>query len=519
MAVPADRDAPTITIRPRAESVEVTKAQLLLLKRLRFVAAALLTFAVCTLPVFLPGMLRDSNWFAIGFNALSISGQAYLVHYLFSSNNQSIRALRVVEAILFSIVALGFLGYLASPICLGAISEYYDSHGVSGLVALAMTIAFPGMAMMVLYGVFIPNTRYRCIFWVSALGVLPVIMSIGFAARALSFWPAVLFVIATAAFLGLGAAISLYGAFRIERLRSQVAAGRRLGSYRIKQQLGEGGMGQVFAAEHHLLKRPCAIKVMSSQLLDNASAVARFEREVEATVSLNHPNIVQIYDYGLSDDGDFYYAMEQLNGLTLDKIVKNNEPLAAGRTIYVLRQVCDALIEAHQRGIVHRDLKPGNIMLCRIGSRADVVKLLDFGLVRFNETDDDKPALTMTQSILGSPEYMSPEQVQGGIQVDHRADLYSFGATAYFLVSGRPPFVRDTPMETMMAHYREAPPDITEVAERIDADLAEIIMSCLSKDPDDRMQSAVEIRDALNACDCGTQWQESDAQAWWQTKR
>ena len=248
------------------------------------------------------------------------------------------------------------------------------------------------------------------------------------------------------------------GAHTIGRLRREAFEARQLGQYRLGRPLGRGGMGEVYLAEHQLLKRPCAIKLIRPDKAGDPTVMARFEREVRSSAKLSHWNNIDIFDYGRTEDGTFYYVMEYLPGLSLFDLVTRHGPLPAGRVIYLLRQTCDALGEAHAMGLIHRDIKPANIFAAQRGRHYDVAKLLDFGLAKPVATlDEESEQLTQAGSITGSPLYLSPEQAMGEVEPDARSDLYSLGAVGYFMLTGRPPFTYDKPMRLLIAHAREIP--------------------------------------------------------------
>jgi serine/threonine-protein kinase len=295
----------------------------------------------------------------------------------------------------------------------------------------------------------------------------------------------------------------------VAALESQVRAAKAVGPYRLIRPVGSGGMGDVYLAEHRLLKRPCAVKLVRPERAGDPGALSRFEREVRATARLRHPNTVEVYDYGRADDGTFYYVMEFLDGLPLDRVVAEYGPLPPGRAVRVLRQLCGALREAHALGLVHRDVKPGNVLLCRQAGEADVAKLVDFGLVR---PPDGLGAgdLTRVGMALGTPDYMPPEQAEGR-PVDGRSDLYGVGGTAYFLLTGSPPYPRQTALAALVAH-RHAPPP--ELPPGVPAGLAEVVRRCLAKEPAERFPDAAALERALAGCDPGG-WSDEDARAWW----
>jgi serine/threonine-protein kinase len=229
---------------------------------------------------------------------------------------------------------------------------------------------------------------------------------------------------------------------------------------------------------------------------------------------LTHWNTIDIFDYGSTGDGIFYYVMEFLPGLSLGEVIDRHGTLSPARIIHILQQACDALNEAHNAGLVHRDIKPGNIFLAERGGIYDVVKLLDFGLVK-PMSDEENMQLTTEGAIIGSPLYMSPEQATGRGEPDARSDIYSLGAVAYFLLTGKPPFDGLTPVEVIMAHLNKEPTPPSTVAEGVPPDLEQIIMKCLAKKPEDRFQTAMELYAALTTCECAGQWTRKDSAQWW----
>jgi serine/threonine-protein kinase len=265
------------------------------------------------------------------------------------------------------------------------------------------------------YGIFIPNTGRRCALMLG--GILLTSLLVGIAALwkdGLLFTPFGLgFLLELALCLGVATACGVYGSHRIYVLRQQAQQGRRLGQYQLKQAIGAGGMGEVYLAEHVLLRRPCALKLIRSDHAGDPTSLSRFEREVQTTATLTHPNTVQVYDYGHAEDGTFYYTMEYLPGLTLNQLVAEDGPVPAARAVHFLRQLCGSLREAHGVGLLHRDLKPGNVMICERGGLHDVVKLLDFGLVLAMRGDPDGRKAKPEGTIAGTPAYMSPEQAGG----------------------------------------------------------------------------------------------------------
>ncbi|QDV58318.1 serine/threonine protein kinase [Rosistilla oblonga] len=315
--------------------------------------------------------------------------------------------------------------------------------------------------------------------------------------------------------LSIAATAATWGVYTIGRLRRQAFEARQLGQYRLKRLLGSGGMGEVYLAEHMMLKRPCAIKLIRPEKAGDQLAIERFEREVQLTAKLTHWNTVEIFDYGHAADGTFYYVMEYLPGLTMEQVVKMHGPMPASRAAFLLSQVCDALVEAHGESLVHRDVKPANIFVAHRGGVSDVAKLLDFGLVK-PMTQNDNLDLTRDGTVTGSPLYLSPEQALGDTP-DHRSDIYSLGAVAYFLLTGQPPFEGSTPMKILLAQANEQPIPPSELVDDVPADLEEIVLRCLQKDRNNRFADVQELGDAIRQCSAGDLWDRNQAKRWWKS--
>ncbi len=265
-----------------------------------------------------------------------------------------------------------------------------------------------------------------------------------------------------------------------------------------------------------MLKRPCAIKLIRHELAGNPRIFARFEREVRATAALSHWNTIEIYDYGRNDDGSFYYVMEYLPGLSLSQLVHRHGPMAPARVIYLLRQACDALGEAHESGLVHRDIKPANLMSAYRGGHYDVAKLLDFGLVK-TLSQDQSIHLSQEGTVAGSPLYMAPEQIMNTGPADARTDIYALGAVAYFMLTAQPPFSGENAMAVMIAHTRDPVPPPSQIKPGIPSDLAEVVLRCLAKDPNDRYPNTSCLAEALNACADAANWSPQHAAEWWRS--
>lgn len=313
-------------------------------------------------------------------------------------------------------------------------------------------------------------------------------------------------------------AVSVFGVHVITAVRREAFKARQLGHYVLKSMLGRGGMGEVYEAEHQLLKRPCAIKLIKPGNAADPQLLARFEREVQAMARLTHGNTVEIYDYGCADDGTFYYVMELLSGLTLEQLVNCHGPLPAERAVHFLRQLCGALGEAHAKGLIHRDIKPANIFAAERGGVFDVAKLLDFGLVREQKVAKAGPGWTQPGMFYGSPLYMCPEQMKAYDRLDARSDIYSLGAVAYFLVTGKPPFEGNTIWDIAMAHSRDPLEPPRAVNPALPEDLERVIIRCLAKLPEERYQDMASLDKALSACACAGKWTADLAAAWWHQK-
>jgi serine/threonine-protein kinase len=306
-------------------------------------------------------------------------------------------------------------------------------------------------------------------------------------------------------------------------LGAEVSRARELGSYRLVERLGEGGMGEVWRAQHRLLARPAAIKLIRP-LLDgdgrsgvSEDAQRRFEREAQVIARLRSPHTVDLFDFGIAADGGFYYVMELLEGLDAETLVRRTGPIPAARAIYLLRQVCHSLSEAESCGLVHRDIKPANIFLCRYGEEYDFVKVLDFGIVKpTQDTEETGLALTREMSIHGTPAYIAPEQALGDANLDGRADIYATGCVAYWLITGQLVFDAPTPMALLLHHTQTPPvPPSARTELPIPEALDGLILSCLAKDRALRPQSARELSRRLAAIEGANAWTEDLARDWW----
>jgi eukaryotic-like serine/threonine-protein kinase len=429
----------------------------------------------------------------------------------------TLRELRVIELALFVSVVV-FL--MASQYVLMRRAVRFDD--VVLLRSAVKSSVLWVLAIIFTYAIFIPNTWRRAAALVVPMALAPVLVPwlLGLihpefyevAVRAADFEQ----VSEHALFLLLGAFTAIFGTHTINSLRTAAYEARLLNQYRLGRRLGGGGMGEVYLALHQLLKRPCAIKLIRPDLAANPRVFARFEREVRATAQLSHWNTIEIFDYGRNDDGAFYYVMEYLPGLSLAELVERFGPMHPARAIYLLRQACDALTEAHDSGLIHRDIKPANLMAAHRGGQYDVAKLLDFGLVK-TLSSDRSIHITKEGTIAGSPLYMAPEQIMNTHPPDRRTDIYGLGAVAYYMLTGRPPFTGDAAMAVMVAHARDPVTPPSQLRSEIPADLESIVLRCLAKNPDDRYPDTATLAAALARSIDAVNWSPSIAAEWWRT--
>lgn len=479
----------------------------LLHKRLRFLILVFIVFYGVTgvLMRVLYLQARDltlDTW----ANAVILAALFGLLAALSGHRRLPLRRLRAVEFVLFAVLAARLIlrAYvlLFDLDHLDQIRIWIDAGEIvrarEHLFGLAHRLIANSSMIVVAYGVIVPNTWRRCAVVVTAFAAAPVVMWVAAcAARGVpaDYW----FTFGSSMawwLLTQIAVMSVYGAYRIESSRQEAAEARRLGQYVLREKIGGGGMGEVYLADHVLLRRPCAIKLIRPERAGDPSMLQRFEREVRATAKLTHPNTVQVFDYGHTPDGTFYYVMEHLPGLTLAELVARDGPLTPARAVHFLRQLCGALGEAHAGGLIHRDIKPGNVIVCERGRVPDVAKLLDFGLVQTATATDDK--ITHPGAVMGTPAYLAPEQAAGE-PVDARTDVYALGALAYFLLTGRSPFEGRTGVRMIAAHLHECPEPPGSFRPGLPPELEAVVLRCLAKRPDERFGDVNELDRALAA--------------------
>ena len=436
---------------------------------------------------------------------------AGVVWGLSPTRSLGLRGLRAIEWFGVAITA-AFLVLSQTRALAGMLSDFMGRPMEIGVAQGA-----PWGTLIVAYGVLIPSSFRHSALRAGIIAVcafLPELLLLPGVIGPLTGLTSYLFL--KTFIIGVMSALALYGSYRIEELGQDAEVARELGQYLLRRRLGEGGMGSVYLAEHRFLRRPCAVKLIRAEQANDEATLARFEREVQSAAALTHPNTVQVYDYGQSEDGTFYFAMEFLPGVSLDELVAQHGALEPARVVHILRQLCGALHEAHERGLVHRDVKPGNVMLCERGGVPDVAKLLDFGLVAALQNDATDPRITKVGMIMGTPGFMSPEQCMGDEAVTSASDIYSLGVLGYFLLTGASPFSGRTAMQTIMAHVHEVPRNVTDVRANVPRQLSDVIARCLAKEPAERFADAASVEQAL-AQSLGTeQWTAEHARVWWQ---
>jgi serine/threonine-protein kinase len=509
---------------PRVEVVTGSGAHLseetrsLLRVRLRAVALAM----SCAFGAFLVRNLGLAGHYLdpllIVFHTFVVA--AFLVSFAVLSGRRpiSLGRLRALELALFGMTIAFFVTTHYRIVQL----RVAEGDRVMLMATVKNTVLFV-FAMIVLYGMFIPTTWRRAAVvvgvMVAATLTSPLALKVlhpevfRFAAPLLTFEV----ISENVLMLAIGAGVTVYAARVINDLRVEAFEARQLNQYRLKGRIGAGGMGEVYLAEHRLLKRPCALKLIAPDRAGDPRAMARFEREVRTTARLSHPNTVEIYDYGRTDDGRFYYVMELLDGLSLADLVERHGPLPTGRAIFLLRQACGALAEAHAAGLVHRDLKPANIFAARRGNLHDFAKLLDFGLV-LPPQDPSAVEPSREGNIAGSPLFMAPEQATGNGRPDARADVWALGAVAYYLLTGRPPFTGPTAMAVMIAVARDPVEPPSRHRTGLPPDLERVVLRCLAKPAADRYPDVDALERDLAACASSAEWDFARAAAWWRTQ-
>ncbi len=420
-----------------------------------------------------------------------------------------------------TVMNLGLVFEIASSYAIAA-AEFGDPLGLEthrGFLGLSWVAVW-----VVLFTVVVPTPPRRAVLAaLASVSSIPVIigLSIALGTTSLRVEPVKFFFGLVFPYL-LVVAMAYVGARVVYQLGTEVKRARELGSYRLVEKLGEGGMGEVWRARHRMLSRPAAIKLIRPAAIGNghagvsAEAIRRFQREAEVIARLRSPHTVELFDFGIADDGAFYYVMELLDGLDADSLLRRFGPTPPERAIYLLRQICHSLSEAQSCGLVHRDIKPANIFLCRYGEEYDFVKVLDFGIVgAVREVADPSLMDTRENAVRGTPAFIAPEQAMGG-KVDWRADIYATGCVAYWLLTGQFVFTADTAMGLLLQHAQTPPTRPSARTEMpIPQALDDLVLSCLAKDPAKRPQSARELSFRLAEVEGVGAWTQDRAREWW----
>ncbi len=451
----------------------------------------------------------------------SIAALGGLTALLFARRMLSLRQLRTLELIAFGAMAVSL-----------TVSHYTRilAATMAGNAAAATShwheAALHCVVLLVAYGILVPNTWQRAARIIIPTAAIPFVL--GLLVRAQSPKSATLLPGLTAATttpvllaMATGAVVAILGTLLTSKYRAGFVHASLAGMYDLVEKIGSGGMGEVWLARHHVLSRPAAIKLIRPELLgeggeSGARAVRRFEREAQVTAKLRSPHTVELYDFGRSQTGVFYYVMEYLDGLDLALLVERFGPVPVERAVHFLLQACDALGDAHDHNLIHRDIKPANIHACRMGITYDYIKVLDFGLVKPGKEQPADPTITADGTATGTPAYMPPEMITGAHTVDARSDLYSLGCVGYWLLSGRPLFESGTPLGVLVDHVKTEPSPVSQRAEiPIPQELDRILLQCVAKNPADRFQSARQLADALAACPVPETWTSARAEQWW----
>ncbi len=457
---------------------------------------------------------RHVDGSAMWYVHLSVTiAMGVLAAALYRFRNCSTTKLRALEFLAFGIPVVFFLTYDIKILSLAANSA--DAPHLPNIIV-------PWLLLIFTYALFIPNNWRRAIWIIVPIGLAPILLAKWQNSVCEGFQNCMLnetfssYHTEQAMVMIFGMTIATVGVHTINTLRREAFEAKQLGQYRLSRRIGSGGMGEVYLAEHQMMKRPCAIKVIRPEKAGDPRTLARFEREVRMTAKLSHWNSVDIFDYGSAEDGTFYYVMEYLPGHNTGELVAMAGALPAARVVYLMDQVCRALSEAHDMDLVHRDLKPANIFCAHRGGEYDVAKLLDFGLAKptVNSTEDNSE-LTQEGAITGSPMFMSPEQATGEREADVRSDIYSLGCVMYYLLSGRPPFDYQQSVKVIIAHASEEVTPLSEFVPDVPPELEKIVHHCLEKSPEDRFQTVEELRLALVDLQLDDYWNAEKAAKWW----
>ena len=516
-----ERKLAKMVVAEAGESLAGSETRTLLQARLKLAAVALLLLVSAF-------FVRD--FFVVDaserplVSAFLIAMLAASLVVLYRARSLSLAQLRIIELVVFGVIAfqIAHNNYLQ-------ILDRAQSRDATYVLAEMQSTTLSFFALISFYGMFVPNTVRRAAIVIGGYGVvfialLPV-MSLQDPQAWTFVWQSVGVEQRSSMVLMIvfGVGISITASSIIGSLRSEVIEAKQMGQYRLTESIGQGGMGEVWRAEHALLARPAAIKLIRPEVLDPddpvkaESMIRRFEREAQNTANLRSVHTIELYDFGITESGTLYYVMELLDGIDLESLVNRHGPLSPARARYLLKQVCDSLAEAHEEGLVHRDVKPANVLACRLGGEYDFAKVLDFGLAKQRQHDasEQDAKLTREGMVIGTPAYMPPETVTQGIS-DARSDIYALGCVMYWMLTGQLVFEGSHAMSMVVRHVQDAPEPPSKHSEIvIPAAFDEIVLACLAKSPDERPQSAVDIKRMLVDLDLEETWSEIDAKEWW----
>ncbi len=452
-----------------------------------------------------------------------LGGSALYVKY---AKLPTLRKLRAVELLIFATMLI-HLFLFNFQFVISMSGQAATSYLPTGIYRAAISF----FALIVVYGMFIPNSWRRAALVIGVIAAAPAVLTtilwFGFPRLrpALEAALSIQDVSYTGLFIFVGSVIAIAGSHLVYQMRSNAAQMREMGMYQLQEKIGSGGMGEVWKAEHRLLARPAAIKMIRSDVLgangngQTDSLVSRFQREAQITASLRSPHTVELYDFGSTTEGTFYYVMEYLQGFDLDTLVDRFGPLPPERATYLLKQVAESLTEAHKKGLIHRDIKPSNIFVGPMGVLDDFVKVLDFGLVKaLPHVDTDELKLTAEGTTTGTPAFMAPEVALGKTEINATSDIYALGCVGYWLLTGMLVFEGETAMEIVVNHVKTPPTPPSQRSEvEVPTCLDETILSCLAKDPAERPQEMPQLAEMLDACHLAEGWTQKKAEAWWKT--
>jgi hypothetical protein len=502
--IPAVKGSVPSVPRDTEEGRAFLQARLMLINKIGFFIT--LFFAVVGLAARLALPFNDTSWPLFGvvmqLSGLVVHGSAWLIT---RRGRYSAGVLALIDSAAASFAALGVIMMCAS----------IPPYGRPDLLAVYNVSQILGLRVAV-----VPSTVKRSVFITAIAQIMLATFSYLYYRAHSDFHPEfgpVTFAVMSLVFSLAMMAVAVVATWTIYGLRKKIRETAQLGQYTLEERIGQGGMGIVYRAHHAMLRRPTAVKLL---LPDQAGEhnIRRFEREVQMTSMLTHPNTIAIYDFGRTPDGIFYYAMEYLEGIDLQNLIEHDGPQPEGRVIHVLEQVCGALGEAHGIGLIHRDIKPANIFLCERGGVADVAKILDFGLVKSMEQSAD-PGITAVGQIAGTPLYMPPEAMVAPERTDARSDLYGLAAVGYFLLTGTPVFEGRTVVEVGAQHLHSPPVRPSQRLGRpVSPDLEDALLACLEKDPAQRPADARTFAARLARCRSASAWSSDEGRAWWQQR-